>query len=129
MAKFKFGAPPKTFKRNIKFKTLEGVDENFDVTFRFRTRKEFGVLIDEMSSAARERGAKARDGEELTLAEIMAATTGDNGKYLLKALEGWELESELNEANAERLCNEFPAAAGAIMEAYRVACAEGRLGN
>ena len=127
MAKFKFGAPPKTFKRNIKFETLEGVKEDFDVVFNYRSRKEAGALFDEMLSAAKARGAQNRD--DMTMTEIMEATTGDNSKYLIKALASWEFEQELNDVNAERLANEWPGAAGAIMEAYRTACLEGRLGN
>lgn len=80
-----------------------------------------------MTAAAKGRGLK--DKEDLSMSEIMDATTGDNGQYLLKAISSWELEDDLNEANAERLSNEFPAAANAIMEAYRSACLEGRLGN
>ncbi|HMZ01469.1 MAG TPA: phage tail assembly chaperone [Burkholderiaceae bacterium] len=128
MAKFKFGAPPKTFKRNIKFETLEGVKEDFDVVFNYRSRKEAGALFDEMLSAAKARGA-GKDKDDLTMTEIMEATTGDNSKYLLKALHSWELEQDLNEASAERLANEWPGAANAIMEAYRTACLEGRSGN
>ena len=128
MAKFKFGAPPKTFKRNIKFDTLEGVKEDFDVVFNFRSRKEAGVLFDEMLSAAKARGA-GKDKDDMTMTEIMEATTGNNSKYLIKALASWEFEQELNDVNAERLANEWPGAAGAIMEAYRTACLEGRLGN
>ena len=99
MAKFKFGAPPKTFKRNIKFETLEGVKEDFDVVFNYRSRKEAGALFDEMLSAAKARGAQNRD--DMTMTEIMEATTGDNSKYLIKALASWEFEQELNDVNAE----------------------------
>ena len=127
MAKWKFGAPPKNFPGTIKFKDLNGVAQEFEVTFNFRTRKEFGALFDEMTAAAKGRGLK--DKEDLSMSEIMDATTGDNGQYLLKAISSWELEDDLNEANAERLSNEFPAAANAIMEAYRSACLDGRLGN
>lgn len=129
MAKFKFGTPPKTFSRNIKFEVLDGSKENFDVTFHYRTRKEFGVMFDEMASAAKARGLKDKNKDDLTMTEVMEATTGENSKYLLKTLAGWELEQEMNEENVERLSNEYPAAANAIMEAYRTACLEGRSGN
>jgi len=129
MAKFKFGAPPKTFTRIIKFKTVDGASEEFSVTFRYRSRDEFGEFFDEMTAGAKARGVKTRNGEEYTMADIMSATNGDHGKYLIRALESWEFEDELNEANALRLANEFPAAASAIMDTYREACLEGKLGN
>ena len=128
MAKFKFGPPPKDFTRTIQFQTLSGNKEEFDVTFNYRTRKEFGELFDEMVAAAKARGG-ASGPEEVSMSAVMDATSGDNSQYLLKALAGWDLDQELNEANAKRLANEFPAAANAIMEAYRAACLEGRLGN
>jgi hypothetical protein len=81
------------------------------------------------SDLAKARGASVKDGQEISMSEIMKATTGDNGKYILKSLSGWELENELNESNTDRLANEYPGAAISIMDAYRLACTEGRLGN
>jgi hypothetical protein len=44
-------------------------------------------------------------------------------------MDGWDLDEELNVANLERLADELPGAVMAIMEDYRAACCEGRLGN
>lgn len=129
MAKFVFSAPPKTFKHVVKFKTLDGANAEIGVTFVYRNRKAFGELFDDMLKAAKSKGLQDRAKDDLSMAEVMDATVGDNGQYLLKALDSWELEEELNLTNAERLCNDYPAAANAIMEAYRIACTEGRLGN
>lgn len=127
--KFKLVSPPKTIDAKIKFKTLEGVDVNFSVTFNWRNQRQFGELFDEMASAVKERGALQKGKEDISMAEVMDANVGGNGKYLLRVLAAWDLESELNEENAEMLANDWPAAAKEIMETYRAICLEGRLGN
>lgn len=52
-----------------------------------------------------------------------------NAEYLLQVIEGWNLDEELNEETAHQLANELPAAAAAIMNTYRQAIVEQRLGN
>jgi len=128
MAKFKFGSHPKTFHHTVKFKTLDGVQQEMKVEYNFRTRSQFGEFFDTMRDAA----VKERGGAELadmSMSEIMEATRANNGQYILGALASWELEDDLNADNAQRLADEYPAAADAVMEAYRKACLEGRLGN
>lgn len=127
MAKFKLGERPKTFLRKIKFDTLEGVKSEFGVTYHYRTKAEFFELVDELLAAAKARGA-ATD-EDKPLSEIVKSADGDNVQYVLKIVAGWDLDDDLNEANMRRLVNEYPAAATAIIDSYRLACVEGRLGN
>lgn len=128
MAKFKFGEHPKTFKHVVKFKTLDGVQQELKVEFNFRTRSQFGEFFDEMRDAATSARGGA-DVADMSMAEVMEATRGSNGQFILGALASWDLEDDLNVDNAQRLADEYPAAAEAVMEAYRKACLEGRLGN
>jgi len=44
-------------------------------------------------------------------------------------MDGWNLDVDFNLANAQQLCDEMPAAAAKLMDDYRMACIEGRLGN
>ena len=61
--------------------------------------------------------------------KLQQSLIASNAGYLINALDGWDLDEELNVANLERLADELPGAVMAIMEDYRAACCEGRLGN
>ena len=127
MSKIKLGQRPKSFDKAVKFEMLEGGTETIVCTFKYRTRTEFGQFIDGLVSDA---GVKvdATD-EKFSMTDLMKKTAGSNAKYLLQVLDGWSLDIDLTLSNAEQLADELPAAAVAIMETYRVAVTEGRLGN
>ncbi len=137
MATVKLGARPKSFKRLVKFPMLDGTEGSVECTFKYRTRKEFGVFIDGFLQAVsgkpagrKKKGeATSDEPEKFSTAELMEKTAGANADYILQFLEGWNLEEELNSANVQQLADEIPAAAAEIMEAYRAAVVEGRLGN
>lgn len=125
--KIKLGNRPKSFKHVVSFELVEGGKASVECIYKYRTRSEFGVFIDGLMDAA---GAKAKpEGEKFSMAELMERTAGSNADYILDVLEGWNLDEDLSKANVQQLANEFPAAAAAIMETYRTACTEGRLGN
>jgi hypothetical protein len=127
MAKIKLGSRPKSFKRVIKFPLLEGGEGAIECIYKYRTRSEFGEFIDRMMEAA---GAKEKaDGEKFSMAELMERTAGANADYIMDVLDGWSLDEDLSKANLQQLADEYPAAVTAIMETYRAACIEGRLGN
>lgn len=126
MAKVTLGARPKSFQKVVEFPMLDGTTGSITVTFKYRTRTEFGKLVDELMASAK--AAPAGDGE-FSLSDLMARTNDSNGAYLLKVVDGWDLDAPLTAANAQQLADEIPAAAAAIMEGYRTAITEGRLGN
>lgn len=126
-SKIKLGNRPKNFKRIVTFDMLEGGKGSIECVFRYRTRSEFGVFIDKLIEAA---GAKDKpEGDKFSMAELMEKTAGQNAEYILDVLESWNLDEDLNKSNAQQLADELPAAVAAIMETYRTACVEGRLGN
>jgi hypothetical protein len=128
MAKIKLGNRPKNFKKVITFPMLDGSTGSIEVTYKYRTRTEFGFFIDEILEAAGKN--KSQNGDtEFSMADLMEKTAGSNADYVLQVVEGWNLEEELSRANVEQLADELPAAVNAIMETYRVAITEGRLGN
>lgn len=127
MSKIKLGNRPKSFKRVVKFPLLEGGEGAIECTFKYRTRKEFGEFIDRMVEAS---GSKTKaDDEKFSMVALMEKTAGQNAEYMMDVLEGWNLDEDLSVANVQQLANEIPAAATAIMETYRTAIVEGRLGN
>jgi len=127
MAKIKLGERPKSFKHTVKFPMIDGTEGSIACVFKYRTRTEFGEFIDGIMEDA---GLKPQpDGEKFSMKALMDKTAGANADYILQVLDGWNLDEELNHANVQQLANEIPSATTAIMEQYRVAITEGRLGN
>ena len=124
--KIKLGNRPKNFKRVITFPLIEGGEGAIEVTYKYRTRQEFGSFIDGIFAAAKEE--QPQDGE-FKMSDLMGKTRDKNAAYLLDVIEGWNLDEPLNRETAEQLCDELPAAAAEIMEVYRSATVEGRLKN
>ena len=126
MAKIKLGSRPKNFTRLVKFPMIEGGIGSIECVFKYRTRSEFGVFIDELMEAA---GKKDAESDKFSMAELMEKTAGANADYVLDVLEGWNLDEDLNKSNVQQLADEIPAAVNAIMETYRTAITEGAAKN
>lgn len=128
MAKIKLGARPKNFTAPVKFKLLDGSDAVIDVTFKYRTRTEFGAFLDEIYA---ENNVKpdADEDKSTMLERAYQAGVENHAKQIMRAAEGWSLDEPFNAENVQALCDEIPAAAQAIMAVYQSAINEGRLGN
>ncbi len=137
--KITLGSRPKAFPINVSF-PLHGGEEGFiPVLYRYRTKTEFGEFVDSLVSAAN--AALALKGEapiaveadqeatKFSLEQIHTRSRDQNVDYLMQALEGWGLDEEFSRENVKRFCDELPGGALAVMERYRLACTEGRLGN
>lgn len=120
------GKRPESFKRVVTFKTLDDTELQIACDFKYRTKTEFGAFVDGILADA---GVKREEGQEFSMSSLMEKTVDKNADYLLEVLKGWDLDVDLVEDSARQLCDELPAAASAIMEAYSLACREGRLGN
>lgn len=128
MSTIKLGHRPKTFAPvTITFPMPEGGEGKIEITYHYRTRSEFGELIDQLYKDA---GQKPRaEGEEFSMKDLMEKTRDKNAEYLLKCISGWNLDVDLGLDALRQLSDELPAAATAIMDKYRAAALEGRLGN
>lgn len=146
MAKIKLGARPANFKRTVKVAMHDGSVGDIPVLYRYRTLTEFGAFIDEWAKNAQDQidahnasldakraEALARDEvfaePVLTNEEVRKQQTEANADYLLRILDGWELDVEFSAAAVTQLCDELPAAVAQIINGYRLAITEGRLGN
>lgn len=139
MAKIVLGKRPETFKKTVSIPMLDGTKGTIECTFRYRTRTEFGALVDGIRAEAEKVGAQAA--AEAATAEEGASEKpwslrdhfdkmlGTNAEYMLQILVGWNLDVELTAESLQQLSDELPAASEAIVDAYRVAITEGRLGN
>jgi len=128
MAKLVLGKTPKAFKRTVTVDLLDGTKGSIECSFRYRTRSEFGKFLDTIFADAGVKPAVGED-EKVLIAQVMERSRDTNASYLTQVLDGWNLDDELNTASLQQLCDEFPGVANAIMETYRIAVAEGRLGN
>ncbi|MFD0669722.1 phage tail assembly chaperone [Ramlibacter sp. MAHUQ-53] len=130
MAKIVLGKRPKNFKRSITVDLPEGGKGGIEVSFIYRTRTEFGAFVDElMNSAGVKQTGQSDEEVKFSLEDALSKTRDSNADYILKIADGWNLDEDFSRANVAQLCDELPGAALQIIEAYRVAITEGRLGN
>ena len=123
----KLGARPKNIVRTVTFPLPEGGEGHISCTYRYRTRTQFGEFVDALMAKSPVGRPDYTDPAVNT--KLQQSLIASNAGYLSDALDGWDLDEELNVANLERLADELPGAVMAIMEDYRAACCEGRLGN
>ena len=130
MAKIVLGSRPKNFKAIVSVPMLEGGDGSIEMSFVYRTRTEFGKMIDAlMEDAGVAQTGSGEEEQNFSLASALEKTKDTNADYIMKVADGWNLDIEFSRRNVAQLCDELPAAAMAIMNTYRSAITEGRLGN
>lgn len=124
MAKIKLGARPKNFTAPVKFAMLDGSEGVINVTYKYRTRTEFGAFLDEVYAERVD-----SDGQSNLVEMAYANGNGKIAGQIMRAAEGWDLDEPFTEENVQALVNELPAAAGAIIATYERAVKDGVLGN
>ena len=130
MAKISLGNRPKSFKRIIKVPMLEGGEGTVEVSFIYRTRTEFGAFVDALLKSAQVVPASASEEDvSFSLAQALERTRDTNADYILQIIDGWNLDEAFTRAAVVQLCDELPGAAQALINEYRAAITEGRLGN
>lgn len=131
MGKIKLGARPKTFSHSITVPMPEGGSASVQMVYRYRTRTEFGAFVDGLLQAAGAAPPESQSDADVafSLRQALEKTRDTNADYILQIAEGWDLDEDFNRASLVQLCDELPGAAAAIIEAYRAALTEGRLGN
>ena len=130
MAKITLGKRPKSFTRIIKVPMIEGGEGTMEVSYIYRTRTEFGAFVDELLDAAKVTPASTSDEDvKFSLAEALSKTRDTNADYILRIVDAWNLDEPFSRAALVQLCDELPGAALAIIDQYRAAITEGRLGN
>jgi hypothetical protein len=140
MAKIILGQRPKSFKRTVSFKQVDGSPGSIEVDYKYRTRSEFGEFADAVRAeikagdeALLEKLKKQASAGEavkpLTQADILKQEDAINVRYVMGCIEGWNLDVPFDKAAVEQLADEVPAAITAIVAEYRDAITEGRSGN
>lgn len=138
--KIKLGSRPKTFPRTVTFPMLEGGEGSIALQYRYRTRREMAELVDELqaanmaqaeadAAALKSRADKGEEIDKLKQTDFLEREMGLKVDYVLQIVDSWSLDEKLDRSSVEQLADEVPAAIGAIVEDYRKAINEGRLGN
>jgi hypothetical protein len=130
MAKIILGKRPKNFKKIIEVDMLEGGKGTVEMSYKYKTRTEFGTFIDELFSDAGVKPESQNDSDvKFSLEEALKKTLDANADYIMKVADGWNLEEEFSRDTVAQLCDELPGVALQIIDSYRIAVTEGRLGN
>lgn len=157
MAKLILGRTPKSFSKELSIAMLDGTVGHIKVEYKYRTRPEFAAFMDErldaikteseaqmraMADAAKAQAEKSKqaaaDGAELPLPVIdfgVSQVQLDEKKsagqvgLILDIVLGWNLDIPFDREAVAQLVAELPLAATTIIETYREAITEGRLGN
>lgn len=123
----KLGNRPETFaQRSVTFPLPDGTMGKIKYKGKFRTRSEFGEMLDEMSQD--KDGAPPSD-SDTRWAQLFSQGSESNGKFLEKCIASWDAEIELDPALLTQFSDELPGGAAAILEDYRQICLNGRVGN
>lgn len=126
MSKITLGKRPAHFAPvTVEFPMHDGSTGTIQATFKYRTREEYGAMIDEATNS----GKATPDGGELTVEAMATAAVHSDAMLTFKSLQAWDLDEPLTFENVYQLANEVPAAVTALLAAYRRLVSEGRLGN
>ena len=128
MARIKLGTAPKSFKHKVSFPLLDGGKGEITVDFRYRNRIQFAEFIAEIYPDLKD-GPKESDGLGIDVVSTSREASERDVNYILAAASGWDLEDDFDAGKVKELVNDFPAAANAIMAAYRTAITEGKAKN
>ncbi len=99
MARIVLGARPKSFTRKVTVELPEGGQGSVSWSFIYRTRTEFGALLDEIfASAGVTPSSQQAEDVKVSLADAFACTRDANADYLMRIADGWDLDAEFSRA-------------------------------
>ena len=120
MQKVILGQRPKSIAKQITFPLPGGEVGAIKMSYIYRTRVEFGALLDEPASPLV---------TPESMSQSMSLAVDSSADYIMRIADGWDVEAPFSRESVWQLCNEVPSAATAIIQGYREAIVEGRLGN
>lgn len=128
MAKYIRGSTPKSFKHKVTFDVLGGGKADITMDYRYRTSSQHAEFVAEIHPELLD--APKDDGNVgVDIVALNKAALDRNVKYIVGAANGWDLEDDFSEPNIRQFCDEQPAGAQAVINAYRSAILEGRAKN
>jgi hypothetical protein len=133
MSKIKLGSRPKNFSKVLEVTLHEGEKGTITVSYIYRTRTEFGAFVDKLMAAvpatlAAADAAASAEARYSLLADLTRSRDTQTD-YILQICDGWDLDVPFSREAVRQLCDELPGAAAVVIDTYRAAITEGRLGN
>ncbi len=120
------GKKPDGIPDTLKIKMPDGTEGLLPVTFKYRTRTEFGEFLDGIFGAE----PPPFDGTSKTAStQQQRATVQINGQYIHGCLKDWGLDAPFTLQSCIQLADELPGAVQELMDTYRRLTVEGRRGN
>lgn len=124
----KLGSRPKTFAPvAVEFTGPDGETYAMEVTYTYRTKKEFGAWLDQGGKDASKQ--QETTGEDFSWETFYEKLGKNVGEQLSGVITGWNLEQPVSAESLAQLDDELPAASIALLQKYGNLCREGRLGN
>ena len=141
---------PETIDGTVEFPLPDGTTAKLACTFKYRTKKEFGALWDEIAKTTIENAendgadeAKSKvktkpkkeepsdaAKEEFSFEALFGRGDKAIAKNTMRYLASWPSHlPELGEASLMQVFNEAPASAAAFWDTYRSLCTRGMVGN
>lgn len=120
------GKRPSDLPETLTVTMPDGTEGLLPVTFKYRTRVEFGQFLDSVFGAKPPEfdGDTSKGSEQQQRGVVQF-----NGQYVFNCLKDWGLDAPFTLQSCIQLADELPAVAMAIMQRYKVLILEGRLGN
>ena len=127
MAKLVLGKTPENFKAfPVKFTLPDGVEDQINVTFKYKTRSQFAAFLNELFA----KSGDEKPADDAVDFEALFAKGGEQTvSHLSQIIAAWDLDAPINAKTLGELHDQVPGAASAMTRAYSAACTEGRLGN
>ena len=120
------GKRPEGLPDVVKVEMPDGTEGLLPVTFKYRTRTEFGEFLDSIFGVEPPQFDGAASN---AAANQQRGTTQYNGQYIFGCLKDWGLDAPFTLQACIQLADELPGVAQAVMNRYRKLSIEGRLGN
>ena len=127
MAKLIIGKTPVNFKPfNVKFTLPDGEEDQILVTFRYKTRSQFAVFLNELYN---ETGEDKPADDKIDFEKLFAKGGEKTVAQLTKIIADWDFAEKPTADTLRQLHDQAPACAAALTASFAKACTDGLLGN
>ncbi|KIF80776.1 phage tail assembly chaperone [Noviherbaspirillum autotrophicum] len=129
MAKLTLGKRPGAFKKTVHIPLCDGGTDEIEFVFKYRTRTEYGKLMDELAAKPSQEDGAATPKEKWSLEKFIGKSVEEDADFILMLAEGWDLSDEFSRESLISLVDMHAGATDAIHKAYATGLREYREKN